>query len=140
VSPSLWLLVHLVSVAVLTGVAWTVQLVVYPAFALVGDPEWTGYHRRHRLVMNAVVLLPWTAQGVSTVALLVAPAAGGLPGAVTLGVLGLVTVVLTVAAAVPEHDRLTAGDRTRLRPLLRANLLRTLAWTTSTGVAAALLA
>lgn len=56
--------------AVLTGVGWVVQVVVYPAFALVGDAEWPAYHRRHQSAIATVVLLPWLAQGVSTVALL----------------------------------------------------------------------
>jgi hypothetical protein len=99
VSPTVWLVVHLVAVAVLIGVGWVVQLVVYPAFALVGPGEWAGYHARHSRAMSRVVLLPWAVQGVSVVALLVAPPRGGLLAAVVLAVLGLGTVVSTVAAA-----------------------------------------
>lgn len=129
-----WLLLHLVAVAVLAGVGWVVQVVVYPAFALVGDAEWPEYHRRHERAVATVVLLPWLAQGVSTVALLV----GGLTvPVVALALLALATVVLTVAAAVPAHGRLTSRlDTEVLRRLLRANLLRTLAWTGSTLIAA----
>jgi hypothetical protein len=43
-----------------------------------------------------------------------------------------------VAAAVPAHGRLAAADRTDVTVLLRANLVRTLAWTGSTVLAAAL--
>lgn len=49
----------------------------------------------------------------------------------------------TVTAAVPAHDRLAAagpGDAADLRALLRANLLRTLAWTAATALAAVLIA
>lgn len=133
-----WLLVHLVAAAALAGVGWTVQLVVYPAFALVGEQRWVEYHARHSRAISRVVAVPWLAQGVSTAALLV----GGLRVASAgLAVLALLTVVVTVAAAVPSHGRLAAGVREdELRRLLRANLVRTLAWTASAIGAAALLA
>jgi hypothetical protein len=105
-----------------------VQLVVYPAFALVGDAEWPAYHHRHQQAVARVVLLPWLAQGVSTVALLL----GGVTvPVVALAVLAAATVVLTVAGAVPAHARLATRDPRTLRTLLRANLWRTLAWTAS---------
>ena len=129
------LLLHLVAVAVLAGVGWVVQLVVYPAFRLVGADEWAGYHASHSSGITRVVALPWLAQGVSTAALLFT-AAG--PATAALAVLAVVTVVATVAAAVPAHGRLAAADRTHVTVLLRANLVRTLAWTGSTVLAAAL--
>jgi hypothetical protein len=138
---STWLVVHLVAVAVLAGVGWVVQLVVYPAFALVGDPEWPRYHDRHMRAITRVVTVPWLAQGVSTGALLLAPGPVGLPVAAVLAALALVTVAATVGAAVPAHGRLaTAPGPADLATLLRANLVRTLAWTGSTALAAALLA
>mgnify|MGYP001035937625 FL=1 len=122
------------AVAVLTGVGWVVQIVVYPAFALVGGAEWAAYHRRHGSAIAVVVLLPWLVQGVSTAALLLE---GLTPASVALAVLALATVVLTVAAAVPAHGLLSATqDPGTLRCLLRANLLRTLCWTASTLLAA----
>jgi len=76
--------------------------------------------------------VPWLAQGVSTVALLIVPAADGRLAAAVLAALALVTVATTVVAAVPAHGRLAvaqgAGD---VAVLLRANLVRTLAWTGS---------
>lgn len=139
-SPSAWLVVHLVAAAVLAGVGWVVQLVVYPAFRLVGAGEWARYHDRHMRGITRVVTVPWLAQAVSAGALLVTPAAGGLPAALVLAALALVTVATTVAAAVPAHGRLaTAPEAADLAALLRANLARTLAWTGSTALAAALL-
>ena len=140
VSGTGWLLVHLVATAALAGVGWTVQLVVYPAFALVGERRWADYHDRHSRAITLVVAVPWVAQGVSTAALLLGPAAGGPAASLGLSVLALVTVVVTVAAAVPAHGRLTGGFRDEeLRRLLRANLVRAVAWTASAGWAAALL-
>jgi hypothetical protein len=136
-----WLVVHLVAVAALAGVGWVVQLVVYPAFRLVGDHEWPRYHVEHSRAITRVVALPWLVQGVSTAALLITPAAGGLPAAVVLALLALVTVASTVVTAVPAHGRLASGRAaTDVSVLLRANLVRTVAWTASAGLAAALLA
>ena len=68
--PIFWLVVHLTASAVLTGVGWVVQLVVYPAFRLVGGDAWAPYHRAHTRAITRVVGLPWLVQGVSTAALL----------------------------------------------------------------------
>ena len=126
----LWLLVHLVTTAVLTGVGWVVQVVVYPAFALVGPGEWPEYHRRHVVRIGWVVGPPWLVQGVSVGMLLLAsPWEFAL-----LGVLAAAGVALTVLAAVPAHERLDT-DRD-LRILLRANLLRSLVWSAATVVSA----
>ena len=143
VSSSAWLVVHLVAVAVLTGVGWVVQLVVYPAFRLVGTAEWAVYHERHMRAISRVVTVPWLAQGVSVVALLLDPGPGGRAAGVALGALALVTVSATVVSAVPAHYRIaaTAGGAVGaadVATLLRANLARTLAWTVSTALAAAL--
>jgi hypothetical protein len=141
VSGTGWLLPHLVSAAALAGVGWTVQLVVYPAFAQVGEPQWAAYHARHSRAITRVVAVPWAVQGVSTVGLLLQPATGGLAVALALAVLALVTVLATVLSAVPAHGRLGGGFRgDELRVLLRANLVRTLAWTVSAGASAVLLA
>ena len=132
-------MVHLVAVAVLTGVGWVVQAVVYPAFRLVGADGWARYHARHERAITLVVAVPWLAQGVSTAALLFAPAAGGRAAAVVLAVLALVTVGATVGVAVPAHGRLARSVGARdLAVLLRANLVRTLAWTAATALAAVL--
>jgi hypothetical protein len=135
-----WLVVHLVSVAVLTGVGWVVQVVVYPAFRLVGTDGWARYHAAHTRTITRVVALPWLVQGISTAALLVVPPRGGLLVAGVLAALALTTVVMTVATAVPAHGRLAAGpEPADVMLLLRANLVRTLAWAGSTVLAAALL-
>jgi hypothetical protein len=135
-----WLLVHLVSTAALAGVAWTVQLVVYPAFASVGPEQWAAQHARHSRGITRVVALPWLAQGASTLGLLLRPGDGGLAASFGLAVLALVTVVVTVGSAVPAHGRMSGGVRAdELRRLLRANLVRTVAWTASAGWAVVLL-
>jgi len=135
----IWLAVHLVSVAVLAGVGWVVQMVVYPAFRLVGADGWAQYHTAHTRAITRVVALPWLAQGISTAALLLARPGGLLPVGV-LAALAVITVATTVVTAVPAHGRLAAArEPADVTLLLRANLVRTLAWTGSTVLAAALL-
>ena len=51
-----WLVVHLVATAVLTGVAWVSLVVIYPAFALVGPAEWPGYHAAHVRAITRVIV------------------------------------------------------------------------------------
>jgi hypothetical protein len=129
-----WLLVHLVATTALAAVGWLVQLVVYPSFALVGPGEWERFHARHQRAIAVVVGPPWLAQGIAVAVLTLAL---GAPGAV-LAALALAGVALTVLGAVPEHRRLTAGGD--LRRLLRANLLRTLAWTAAAAYTLVLVA
>ena len=136
-----WLVLHLAACAVLTGVAWVVQVVVYPAFALVGSDRWAEYHAAHTRAITQVIALPWLAQGVSILALLLSSPADAA-GAVVLGVLALATVVLTFAAAVPAHRRLGAapgGGGPALRTLMRAHLVRSLLWSASVVVSAAMI-
>jgi hypothetical protein len=142
VSATAWLVIHLVAVAVLAGVGWVVQLVVYPAFALVGRGKWATYHDHHTRAIVRVVAVPWVAQGISVVALLLAPPGGAALPVVALAVLALVTVVVTVAAAVPVHRAIALapeGAGTPLATLLRVNGARTLVWTASALLAAAML-
>ena len=81
---TVWLIAHLVAVAALAGVGWVVQLVVYPAFRLVGTQRWVRYHARHTRAIARVVAVPWLVQGMSTAALLIVPPHGGRLAAVVL--------------------------------------------------------
>ena len=137
-----WLVVHLVATAVLTGVAWASLGVVYPAFALVGPAEWPSYHAAHVRAITRVIVVPWAAQGVSTAALLLDPPRGAFAAAAALAALALLAVVLTFAGAVPAHNRLgaaTTPDARVLTALNRVHLVRSLIWTAETVLAALLL-
>jgi len=57
-SDDLLLQAHLVATAVLAGMVWVVQLVVYPAFRTVGPTAaWDDHHRRHSTAMATVIAL-----------------------------------------------------------------------------------
>ena len=119
------LLVHLTATAVLAGLVWVVQLVVYPSFLLVGgSPAWPAFHAAH-------------SRAVALAALLVRD--GPSPLLLVTGALALATVVVTVAVSVPLHTRLgEAYDDAAARRLVTTNWLRTAAWTAGTLCAAAL--
>jgi len=137
-----WLVVHLVATAVLTGVAWASLGVIYPAFALVGAAEWPRYHAAHVRAITRVIVVPWVAQGVSTAALLLDPPDGRFGAAAVLAAFALAAVVLTFAGAVPAHNRLGAAataDARTLTTLNRVHLVRSLIWTAEAVLAALLL-
>lgn len=121
----------------LAGLAWTVRLVVYPAFSRVGVDSWSAYHSAHLRGMTLAVGPPWAAQGLAVLGLLLAD-----PGPLTWLHAGLaaVPVGLTVAAAVPLHRRLQRGpDPALLDRLIRVHSLRTAAWTAAAALATVLL-
>lgn len=81
----------------LAGLAWTVQLVVYPAFARVEVTGWPAYHAAHLRGMTLAVGPPWVVQGLAVPALLLAD-----PGAVSwlhagLAAAGSATATLATA-------------------------------------------
>jgi len=124
------LLLNFALATYLTGVTWVVQLVTYPALALVGKPEFARYHAAHTQGMGWVVGAPMVLE--LALAAWLAWAAYPTWGAGTaLGQLALVLVVwaATFFIAVPFHNRLAAGghDYVALDGLVRTNWLRTLA-------------
>ncbi len=135
------LLVHLTATAVLAGLVWVVQLVVYPSFRLVGaSPAWPAFHAAHSRAVALAVGPPWAVQGVAVAALLVrdgpsaAPAADRCAGARHRRRHGR---RLGPAA----HPARATGTTTPLaRRLVTTNWLRTAAWTAGTLCAAVLVA
>lgn len=130
-------LVHAAATLLLAGVGWVVQVVVYPAFALVPASVWERYHDAHSRRIAYVVGPPWLVQGVTAVVLLVGDP--GRPLVPACAAAALAGVLLTFGA-VREHRRLAVGvDAAVLRRLLRWNLARSLVWTAG-GTAALVLA
>lgn len=132
---------HLVSTVFLTGMIWTIQVVHYPLFSLVGPERFPAYESAHSARITAVIALPWAVQGLTTLALLLAPPAG-LPRALiwVAAVLAALPVVVTVVASVPAHGVLGDGfDAAAHARLVTTNWLRTAAWTAHTAVAIGML-
>jgi hypothetical protein len=113
--PDLVLLqLHLVATAVLAGMVWVVQLVVYPAFRSVGPTaSWHAYHRRHTTAMATVIALPWAVQGLTVGLLLLRR-----PGPLVLLTAALAAV--TVLSPSPCRCRCTPGWDRRTTTTSRA--------------------
>jgi hypothetical protein len=125
--------INLALAAYMTGVIWVVQVVLYPSFTHVGEREWSAYHAAHSRRITPVVAPAMLAHPLVATALLL-----DRPGPLTAVNLALAAGLLLVTAAVFArlHGRLTPVAVGRL---VRLNVLRTVAWTASAGVALALL-
>lgn len=128
---------HLAATAYLAGLVWVVQLVVYPAFRVVGPTDrWADYHARHTVAISWAVGPAWLAQAVTVVALLVTDPS---PLVLLAALLAAATFAVTAAVSVPLHARLgRAYDDQVARRLVRTNWARTAAWTAGAAAAAAL--
>jgi hypothetical protein len=129
-------LANLVLAAALAGLIWTIQLVHYPLFALVSSADWPRYgdeHRRRITWLAAPLML-------SSVGVALALAIGDGSGlSVVNAGLAIGVFVLTGLVFAPLHGRLEhAASERALRVLVRANWLRTLAWTAQVACAVAL--
>lgn len=135
------LIVHATSALLLVGLIWTVQVVHYPLMAAVGPDRFVAYEAAHAPRMAAVVMLPWTLQGLTTLGLLVArPDGVATWSMVVAAVTAAVPVLVTVICSVPSHARLGQGfDGPTHARLVRTNWIRTWSWTAHGANAVALL-
>jgi hypothetical protein len=135
------LVTHAASALILVGLIWTVQVVHYPLMAMVGDDRFVAYESAHAPRMAAVVMLPWTLQGLTTAWLLLARPAGVPTWSIAVAaVTAVLSVAVTVVWSVPAHERLVAGfNATIHHRLVRTNWIRTWAWTLHGANAVAML-
>lgn len=121
----------------LIGLIWTIQVVHYPLFALVGKNQFPHYHAEHGNRISLIVIVPMLLELASSV-LLVFVRPASVPAWLTW--LGLVLVlliwVITFVIQVPQHNRLAnAGfSLTVIQALVAGNWLRTILWTLRGGV------
>jgi len=138
--PAVLVHAHLISTLLMVGVIWTVQLVHYPLMSLVGSERFVSYEAAHAPRMAAVVIAPWSVQGVSVAGLLMSVPPGVAPSLVwAAAVAAVVPVLVTVVASVPAHARLTSGfDVDVHRRLVATNWIRTAGWTVGGAIAVAI--
>lgn len=121
----------------LAGMIWTIQVVHYPLFDMVGADGFAAYEAAHSARISALLLGPWAVQGVCTAWLILAPPAG-VPRWLALlgGVFAAATVATTVLVSVPQHQVLGNGfDATAHARLVTTNWWRVVAWTGHAGIA-----
>jgi len=116
----------LVVSALYLGFQWTIRIVVYPQFALVGPAEFTAYERMHQRRVSIAVGPLFAGLAVTAVGVLARPPSGAPRWAGVLAaalVAGLLAV--TGLLAVPLHRRLGVGfERAAHRRLLMVDSLR----------------
>jgi len=125
----------------LVGLSWTVALVTYPGFGLVGKDDWRGVHAFHSRRIAFAVGPMWAVEGLSAGLWLVHPPSGTFALAAISTAATVATVAMTVWWAVPAHERLSQGFSPALGRRLRvAHLVRTGAWTAAAASATVALA
>ena len=121
----------------LVGLTWVVDLVVYPAFSLVGPGELQRYHQSHRRSITFAVGPVWLVQGVAIAAWVFSGSSLTEPWAIATGCLAAAAVGVTIVKAVPAHDSLAERfDPPMFRRLLFWHRVRSLTWTVCAIVAA----
>lgn len=124
------LVAQVVSTLWLAGMIWTIQVVHYPLFDLVGE-EFVAYEAAHSARISFLLLGPWAVQGVTTAWVLLSRPAG-VPWwmVLTAATFAAATVAVTVFVSVPQHDVLGGGfDVAAHATLVRTNWWRVVAWT-----------
>ena len=127
------LIAQLASTLPLVGLIWTIQVVHYPLFGLVGEDSQADYQKAHMRritwIVAPLMLVELTCAGLLWVLEPGDPWA--IAGAVLVGIIWASTAVIQV----PCHDRLVRGfDRQVHRRLVDTNWVRTIAWTLRGGV------
>lgn len=125
----LTLLTHVFATLFMVGLIWFVQVVHYPLFANVGQPQFKTYEELHQRLTTWVVGPAMLVELVTALALVKhAPT-----GSATLPWVGLALVVViwvaTATLSVPAHNALTAEYTTNAyQRLVSTNWIRTVAW------------
>lgn len=132
-------LVHLVATWFMVGLIWTIHVVHYPLFAYVGPDEYVAFQAEHVRRIGMVLLVPWAVEGICILALLVLSMRSKsrallLPALLGAAAMGVVLIMSGFFSA-PAHGKLADGFDTSVHAdLMRADLIRTIAWTIRGGI------
>ena len=116
----------------MTGMIWSMQILEYPLFALVGPKEFPAYHQRHNRGLPLLVILPSLAAFTSAVVLIVTrPKRLPLWASIVVVVLDLLIIIATAVREVPLHAQLDreGSQAPLIRQLVQGNWIRTVLWT-----------
>lgn len=125
----LLVLTHVCATLFMVGLIWFIQVVHYPLFANVGQPQFKEYEELHQRLTTWVVGPAMLVELVTAIALVKYASAEST----TLAWVGLGLVVLiwlgTATLSVPAHNSLTVEYSTNAwQKLVSTNWIRTVAW------------
>ena len=150
---TLWVLIaQIMASTTMAAIAWFVQMIHYPLFAVVQSSGGTtveaaglprsaarDYHNENLRRTRPVVLLPMAVEAASATWLAFFPPAAVGRGPAIAG-LSLVAIVIlsTALVQVPLHESLRSGDAPAetVNRLVRSTRIRTVAWTARAMLAA----
>ena len=116
----------------MSGMIWSMQILEYPLFALVGLKEFPAYHQRHNRGLPFMVILPSILAFLSAVALIFTrPTRLPLWLSVVIAALDVFIILATVVREAPLHGRLDQEGYSAevIRKLVLGNWIRTILWT-----------
>jgi hypothetical protein len=126
------LLVTLAFSLYMTGLIWSMQVLEYPLFALVGSKDFPAYHRRHNQALPFLVILPSVVALVSAVVFIFTrPARVPLWASLVAVGLDLIIIVVTAVREAPLHAELDREGSSLpvIHQLVQGNWIRTVLWT-----------
>ncbi len=125
------LLICLIATFYFVGLIWTIQMLSYPLFRMVGQESFAVYHAAHSRRIVFILGLPLLLVFFSSLLMLwIRPANVPLWAVLLNGVLGGGVWVMTAFIHVPLHSKLGQTYSTdTMRALVSTNWLRTIVWT-----------
>lgn len=126
----------------MVGLIWTIQLVHYPLFALVGFREFPAFEQAHTRRMAWLLIVPAVTE-IATGAALVVYRPSDVPVALVIGAGAALAVIWVTTGLVQAriHSALQAGfDAGLISRLVTTNWLRTGLWTVRGGAVVAMVA
>ena len=133
-------LVQAVVTTLMVGMIWTVHVVHYDLFPLVGADAWDAYEHAHVDRIGKVLFGPWLIEGLCVLVLLLAHPKRMRVLALVSAFLMLFILIDTVAFSAPAHGvLLDHWDQQTYDGLMTANLIRAWLWTAKGVVAVVML-
>jgi len=129
-------LVQLVVTVLMVGMIWTVHVVHYDLFPLVGADSWDAYEHAHVDRIGKVLFGPWLIEGLCVLVLLLAHPKRLRIAALISAFLMLFILIDTAAFSAPAHGvLLDHWDQQTYDELMVVNLVRAWLWTAKGAVA-----
>lgn len=107
---------------------WLVQLIIYPAFASIGENEFADWHRKYVKTISFIASPLMLAQMALVLRLVFTQP--GLPNFLMLSAI-IIIWISSFSLSVPYHKKLlqSGKDQTVISRLVRTNWIRTILWT-----------